>query len=134
MPQLECTDRHGHIESFNYDFEPDIDGQQWTFHVWEFGKELSDGFFELVATEVGPSEVRITMLHRFGNPRYSAKGIPDALIPEVHRVLEKGVQSSPGHGKTSDVYRTEDATKVWNRLVSAGLARHDKPTDVFHLL
>lgn len=134
MPQLQCTDRDGNSQTFEYEFKPDMSKLQWTFRVWQLGEDLSNGFFELVVTEVSPSDVRITMLNHFQIPMYRAKGIPDALIPEVRRALDRNVQSSPTRGATADVYRTKDATKVWNRLVEAGLARHDKTTDVFHLL
>jgi hypothetical protein len=71
------------------------------------------------------------MLAHHDNPAYVAMGIPDALIPVVAEVLHKTVVSSPTTADDTGVYRTEAATKVWERLVGKGLASYDIEADVY---
>ena len=52
----------------------------------------------------------------------------------VKQELAVNVESSSGMGDTIDIYRTDDATKVWRRLVKKVLADHDVARDVYFLL
>lgn len=65
--------------------------------------------------------------------RYRRKGIPDALLPRMCKILRCRVRSSPtaGEGETQDQWRTPDATAMWNRLVSHGLASYDVSSDLY---
>jgi hypothetical protein len=78
--------------------------------------------------------VRQVMLAHHDNPAYAAMGIPDALIPIVAAVLAKTVVSSPTTADDTGVYRTEAATKVWDRLVGKGLADYDDAADVYEYI
>lgn len=62
--------------------------------------------------------MRIVMMNNHGVKEYSGAGIPDYMIPEISKVLEKPLISSSNHAIENDVYRTPDATKVWERLKS----------------
>ena len=55
------------------------------------------------------------------DPRYSKKGIGVALLPVVSRVLSCDIVSSPTFRDMSQ-RRSEDATRVWQALVSLKLA------------
>lgn len=98
---------------------------------WNTGKS-----FELTVAlnDDCPDTVRIVMMHHYGQEEYSAKGIPDSLLPVVKRALRMSVESSPRHGTTNDVYRTDAATAVWERLLDNGLATYDAQRDVYVLL
>jgi hypothetical protein len=56
------------------------------------------------------------------DPRYSKKGIGVALLPAVSRTLSCDIVSSPTFRDLSQ-RRSEDATRVWEALVSLGLAK-----------
>ena len=56
-----------------------------------------------------------------GLPEYRGKGISEALIPEISRVLKKDILSSPPFVDGAE-RRSLSATIIWKRLVSAGLA------------
>jgi hypothetical protein len=51
----------------------------------------SKEFFELSVCEVDEKIVRVVMMHHHNEEAYVAKGIPDALIPEIARVLDSRV-------------------------------------------
>ncbi len=87
--------------------------------------------FDLSVTALDDATVRQTMLAHHGNPAYAAMGIPDALIPVVAAVLGKKVVSSPTTVDDTGVYRTQAATKVWDRLLGKGLASYDPDADVY---
>ena len=95
----------------------------------------ADGeFFEMTVAEVDENTVRIVMACNKNRPEYSAKGIPDALLPVISKKLGRRVVSSPSAGGSSDVYRTNDATKYWERLRAAGGATYDEQSDIYTLL
>ncbi|MEX2575904.1 MAG: hypothetical protein WD382_04565 [Halofilum sp. (in: g-proteobacteria)] len=58
---------------------------------------------------------------------YIGKGIPDALLPKIRRDLDKVVCSS------RFPYRSDDATKVWERLLKAGVAEYSNSENVYRI-
>lgn len=109
---------------------------KWTFRVESQTSNPPGDCFELVVEllEERDHTARVVMMHHHGRPEYQAKGIPDALLPEIRRYLDKNVESSPRIACMNGVYRTPAATKVWERLKRAGLAEYDSSRDVYFLL
>lgn len=131
MTALQCKDKYGQTNEFDYTVQ-DKNGE-WVFRVRPIGTPESD-FFQLTVTEINADSVYVSMMANNHYPPVSGKGIGDALIPVVAHTLKKTVQSSPRTGPTPDIRRTEDADKVWERLVAEGLARFDQVADVYHLI
>lgn len=132
--KLHCLDRDGFSRIFFYECIKVISlhGTEWTYQVRPEGPDPDDLFFELRLVETLPGVARVDMVNNFGVARFTAKGIPDALFPVVKSELGMQIVSSPTVGPGS-VYRTDAATKMWERLVAKNLAAYDQPTDVFSL-
>lgn len=128
---LTCTDRLGQLGEFSYTVETDASETLWTYRVRPLGADAHSDFFELKVVQLDLDTVQVVMLANNRHPPVSAKGIPDALIPQIAQTLNRRVQSSPSRGRTGDEYRTEAATKVWKRLVSAKKAQHDSQADIY---
>lgn len=134
MPTLTCIDRSGRTGEFTYSVAKsmsDASGTEWTYRARPIDGDPFGEFFELTVTELSEDAVRVVMMANNDYAPVSAKGIPDALIPQVAAELGRQVQSSPTTGRTADVRRSEDATKVWKRLVKENIARYDESSDIY---
>jgi predicted acylesterase/phospholipase RssA len=131
MALLLCTGRDGIERTFDYGFEKDQFEETWHFRVQTVPPQPNAEAFDLSVTALDDATLRQIMLAHHNNPVYAAMGIPDALIPVVAAVLGKKVVSSPTTADDAGVYRTESATKVWDRLRDKGHARYDSDTDVY---
>jgi hypothetical protein len=85
--------------------------------------------FELVLKDLGKHyQVKMINAHKV----YGGQGVPDSLLPAARHAGEKPICSSPSRGAPgSDDWRTDDATKMWKRLVSKGLATYEPKEDTF---
>ena len=131
MPPLLCTGRDEVERTFDYSVEKDQFEEPWHFRVQTVPPQPDGEAFDLSVTTLDDATVRQGMLAHHDNPAYVAMGIPDALIPVVSAVLAKKVVSSPTTADDTGVYRTEAATKVWDRLVGKGVANYDPDADVY---
>src|SRR5438105_3770106 len=134
MPPLLCTGRDGVERRFEYSVEKDQFEETWHFRVQTVPPQPDGEAFDLSVTALDDFTVRQVMLAHHNNEAYAAMGIPDALIPLVAAELTKQVVSSPTAADDTGVYRTEAATKVWERLVGKGVARYDPAADVYTYL
>jgi hypothetical protein len=78
-------------------------------------------YYELAIRKFNESTVQTTQMENHDHAELRGKGITEALIPEISRRLQRDVLSSPEYRDNSD-RRTVHATKVWERLVSRGVA------------
>ncbi|AOJ81823.1 hypothetical protein WS86_15200 [Burkholderia savannae] len=131
MPIFQCVDKHGNLQDFEYKVTQN--GNKVTFLVTNIPPLPTGDFFQLTVEHINAALVRIVMLNHHHVPAYSAKGIPDALLPIASQVLGKTVQSSPTSGAGA-VYRTDDATIMWKRLEAKGMATYDPQTDIYTLI
>lgn len=131
MPSLLCTGRDQVEREFEYSFAKDQFEETWHFRVQTVPPQPDGEAFDLSVTALGDATLRQVMLAHHDHPAYAAMGIPDALIPVVAATLGKKVVSSPTTADDAGVYRTEAATKVWDRLVGFGVARYDPAADVY---
>jgi hypothetical protein len=80
----------------------------------------------------GDDQIQPIALANNGWEYYRGKGITEALFAEVVATTGRELVSSPGQNQAkADEYRTEAATKVWERLLEAGNAKYDEDTDVY---
>ena len=126
---LVCHGKDGLDHSFWYEFGPDEiypEAKFWfRVHKSKQSKDAGEDWFDMTVERHDPGSWRITWIGNAGQlPEYSAVGIPDALIPEASRVLNAAICSSSTIGNEGTIeWRTEDAEKMWKRLVVKGLAR-----------
>lgn len=89
-------------------------------------------FFELIAKETDDKKLKIISINKNDDFLYGAKGIPDSAIPELIKLTGFGVISSSNiRTKETNEFRTEDATKFWDRLVKKGNATYDPAKDLY---
>ncbi len=131
MTHLSCVGRDGKTRVFDYQVQISSSGDNYTFKVRTVPPMKSDDFFELELEKLDTNTVCVIMAHHHNKPEYAAKGIPEALLPEVKRKLEMNVESSPMDGKQNNVFRTPAATKYWERLVATNGAIYDNLRDVY---
>lgn len=93
---------------------------------------MTGNAFELILKPVDEKSYMIMMMN--SHQKYGGFGIPDALIPFLAQYLESSVCSSPRMSEDRNYWRTDEATKVWERLVSVGKARYEKTTDIYHIV
>ncbi|GAB2597873.1 hypothetical protein GCM10026986_26490 [Nitrincola alkalisediminis] len=129
MYTLDCTDKFGTQRTFTYNSDEDTLRHETTYTVYSDPMPPSNEFFQLTVKEVG-GELQIIAMYHNREPAYIAKGIPEALIVDIVRNTGKTVRSSPVQGNPGE-FRTCDATKVWDRLVSKGQATYSQNEDVY---
>ena len=108
----------------------------WQYMVYdEVPVANDDEPFEAEFVEIDATRVLSKMMTRRGLEQYRAKGTPEAVIADVaRRTQRRVVSSSTDHFLIDNTEsRTEAATKVWLRLVGAGLATYDQREDRFEL-
>ena len=124
---LLTTDRFGAARSFQVSVERDeMDAGTVYVKVLEDGVDpWKDGGFNLTLVEGTDGTLRIDASLRHSSHR--GAGIPDALLPELSRRLEKRIVSSSNQDETES--RSPEAEKMWKRLAEKGLARYDDQAD-----
>lgn len=132
MHPLQCVGKDGVTREFTCQHEYIPLSSEWIFRVRVISEVVDPDSFELVLEELDDETVRVIVLHNYGNPAYSGKGIPDALLPYAASTLGRKVQSSPTYAD-GGVFRTPAATKVWARLVGAGKATYDRDADIYQI-
>lgn len=130
MNKINCTGKDGIPRIFNYRYSHNINSQEWNFNVETDPPPESLEFFEIRVKQISPKEVRVIAMYHNDEPAYMAAGIPDTLLPLIRDIVGISVCSSPTDGQ-GNVYRTQAATKVWNRLVKRGIAVYKENEDVF---
>ena len=131
MNTLICTGKDGIQSVFQYKFrsEPHDDPREVIFNLIPVTGPYLD-FFELIFQVVDDNCLKIVSMTANGQPIYSAQGIPEALIHEAAELFNAKIISSSNSNGAGE-FRTEKATKAWNRLVTQGKAVKDEADDRF---
>jgi hypothetical protein len=139
MNKITCICRDQQTRVFFYESHYDDLDKEWLFLVYDRpeSKDLRENGFELKYKVLEDGTWRQAGIHHHSLEKYSAKGIPDAMLPEISRLHDVTIVSSPTRGESGigqeDVRRSDDATKMWKRLCSNGIAEYDQESDVFTL-
>ena len=112
---LNCTGADGVQRPFEYEVDKSQFSNEWYFRVCTSPTPTSGQFFECNVKEVDPQTVRVIAIAHHGLAIYVAKGIPDAILPEIAARLGMEVVSSSNLSGHAGVWRTPDAEKVWKR-------------------
>ena len=132
MSHFLCIGRDGVIRAFRYIYEEELDGTH-SFMVYSVPPPADGSAFEAAFCAIDADTVRQTVIVHHGHPNYRAMGIPDSLLPIVAAKLGKTVVSSPSVAPGGGVFRTVNATTMWNRLIARGIASYDQATDIYTL-
>jgi hypothetical protein len=135
MVIIDCLTREGLIRTFQYEKEHRrlLDRDEWIFRVFPLDKNAAD-WFEFTVTQIDEKTGKVTMMNNNNQPALSAKGIPERMIEEANKVLGLEIISStnsPEAKVLDNEYITQDAVKVWQRLVKRGKALYDAEHKVF---
>ena len=121
---------NGHGEEFYWTCESESSGREAirAFKVWDNPSYEGD-FFEVTLELLDNCTAQTTEI--YGN-RLRGKGIPEVFLPIIAGILDRNLRSSSS-AKKADRWRTEDATRMWERLRKQGLAGYDEATDQYFL-
>ena len=133
MATLACTGRDNVVRTFEFRYGQEPLSGEWSFKVTTIPPPPHSKFFEMTLAPIGAQTLRVVMLNHFKFPPYVAMGIPEALLSAAKALLGQDIESSPSSGTQGGIYRTPDATKVWERLRQRGLATYDASRDVYTL-
>jgi len=136
--ELICTDSKGNKNRFLYSItKSDEDGRvKWIFRVMPDNMNASD-WYEFAVTKIDDFTGKVTLMNNRNMIQYRGKGITEKLIDESSKVLNITIVSStniPSAKSLATEWRTEPATKIWERLKAKGAASHDEQTDIYTYL
>ena len=128
--KISCIGKDSVHNDFDVHIENDYLGGCTRFVVSH--EALPHGFFELVLKQVDAESHMVMSID--ANDWYGGYGIPDALLPFAAAHLSTTIYSSPSMSETGDYWRKPKATKMWERLVSAGRAQYNAHLDTYRLV
>jgi len=116
-------DGEEHVSYYSVDDHGSEQPIDWSFHVTrsDIRPIPEEKWYELTAKVFDKDTVQTTWMANNKLPDYKGKGISEALIPEIARLLEKNIISSPPYDDAGN-RRSPYATIIWERLVAAGIA------------
>lgn len=133
---LSCTGIDGKTRTFYYRYYSEPRKKEYIFNVCDrqdFQRQPNN-VFEMTVCGTATGALKVIMMMHHGCVLYSKRGIPESLIIEIASVLHCCIRSSSNKlPKDPSERRTNEATKVWKRLESNGLAKYDKDEDFYYL-
>ncbi|RUO80939.1 hypothetical protein CWI84_02160 [Idiomarina tyrosinivorans] len=101
---------------------------------------VNDIWIEVEASDTGAGKLEMVLepqgemlwlkyIERSDTEAFVGKGVAEAIIVESARYFKKQLIST--YHASDDYGRSESATKMWQRLVANGLAKHDESSDRF---
>ena len=129
MAVITCVGRDGASRQFTVAYEKNNLEDAWDFRVTAIPPLVSGEWFDMSVQPVDATTVKIIAISS-NVPEYSAKGIPEALIPFAAQELGKVFVSSPRSGEAGE-FRTDAASKMWERIKKSGHAKYDPIADVY---
>lgn len=124
---IECTGRDSVRRTFPCVIEPDEVEQAGLLHCRIFAcgtAKCEVCWFVLSIRRIARGQYRIDIIESMVKD-FRAKGIPDAILPELCRRLQVEILSSV-HLNPDDESerRTPEADRMWERLVTKGIASY----------
>ena len=133
---ITSTDASGNTHTFSYTIENNYylsNKIQWRCRITAIPRSDSQDFFELALEEVDEDTVKIVFISHHNEPAYKEKGIPDTVLPMMRDYLKKSIISSTSTSKNKDEYRTEKATRMWERLRRKNIAIYLEDLDIYKI-
>ena len=135
--ELRDADDIPELDDFNGLREPyeTASVREWTFRATP-ADYLGDDWYEVVVQELDHTRVQVTSAINHLGPEYQRRGIGPALYRKIHDHLRMTVQSSRGSLDTGSSdgtgeFRSDDGNRIWNALVSMGVAEYVLDADTY---
>jgi hypothetical protein len=130
-----CIGKDNLETNFKYwhEKEPNEYGDIWKISVVDDAENYMN-IASYRAEEIENNQLKMTMMNNHNSATFSAKGIPEKIIDELAKISKKTVISSTNKLTAKSIdseYRTGEATKVWERLVSENKATYDSDSDIY---
>lgn len=116
---------------FEFDLDYSTSFQNYP-EFWVSHEDLVPMKFVLVLQPLGNKSYRVMMID--ANDVYRGCGIPDVLLPFVANNLSAEIRSSQTMAPDGNTWRKPEATKMWQRLVGAGIAEYVDEEDFFRII
>jgi hypothetical protein len=130
---ISCVRKSGEKKEFEVRVDPlsDSAGRVWFYYAKPLPVEEQDEqeYFASVK-EVGPNLLQTEGLKN-GLQRYQGYGITRTLIPLIAKALSVQIRSSRRRDGDTEL-RTDDATRIWERMLRDGSASYDRTEDRFY--
>ena len=135
MTEIVCKGKDGRYRQFivNGPMEDsNPKGRELRFTVSTEDPSKAEGeVFELVLLEKKDGNFQSIWIGNSVATVYRAVGIPHELLPLVARTIGKRICSGPSGTSESGVWRTKEATEMWQRLTDSGRATYESEEDVY---
>jgi hypothetical protein len=131
---IECIGRNGKEEKFLYSVDYNESEETWIYRVYSIESSTKE-FFEFHVRRINETTGKVVMMIHHNVEAYIAKGIPERMIEEAHTVLNLEIMSSTNSEENKmfeNEYITDEAKKVWKRLLDKGKAFWDENDRVFY--
>ena len=133
METITCIGKDNQSRTFELCCVENPFKQRWTFFAYT-DPRLPSGENYQASFVADPDDLTIVRsVGMFAHaPEYQKVGLPEATILHAAKVIGRRIVSSRNNEeKSNGEYRSLTAEKVWQRLVSQGLATYDNETDSF---
>lgn len=132
MCEIKCLGRDGKYRTFAYRYKYDSGRGEWEFKVDSIPPPDSGELFQFTFKELSDGTVRLIAVYHEDEPAYVAMGIPDELLVKARVIIGKPISSSPSNGG-GNTFRTDRATKMWERLKDKCVAQYDKQNEFYFI-
>ena len=134
VTELTCIGLDGHTRIFYLEYPHGLSQRPLRLRVHiNNPPEPGDDWFSVTLVSFRDG-LKVIEMNHFGHDWYRAKGIGDALLPEIHRLTGAKIYSSSNENRDSlDEFRSVPAGKLWLRLLLEDLASYDPDDDRFCL-
>lgn len=133
--EILCIDSTGKENLFCYSMEESEEQGRlkWVFKVMPSDLRAAD-WYEFAVTKINDTTGKVTVMENRNMIEYRGMGITERLIDEANRVLNLTIISSTNNPEGTSLaieWRSDPATKIWERLKAKGRANHNKETDIY---
>ena len=147
LKKITCTGKGNTDNNFVYSVEEGIHceevgdrGEEKEYTKWSFKvmmpNNINDSkWFDFEVTKVDDTIGKVTVMNHNNYSNFQGKGIPSTMIKEASEELDiKIISSSNEFPILENESRSDEATKVWKRLVTQKKARYNKEKDIYEFL
>jgi hypothetical protein len=130
-----CYDKHDHERVFYYHVQDNGFPSAYDFSLFVVDQPVwppkNGCFYEISIKRDEKGELQTINMDNHGHDEYKGRGITEAILPEISRLVGEDIVSSPAYQDNAN-RRSISATVVWERLVESRLAVPE--ADRFRLL
>lgn len=98
------------------EFEDQGSFQEYSLRIYATPPPFKGEFYESTLKSISEEGAKSTMMDAHGQPQYLGIGLPETALRIASHVLKMNILSSRNKSAPEGEFRTEKATKVWERL------------------